>query len=73
MFDYPLLEALYAVEKAGDFESVARSHGVSKSAISQSLKLLEERLGATTVCRDTIQPTHFGSQLCRHLFCHRFN
>ncbi len=67
MFDYPLLEALYAVEKAGNFESVARSHGVSKSAISQNLRLLEERMGAATVCRDAIMPTHFGFQLCRHL------
>lgn len=66
MFDYPLLEVLAAIEKTGEFEGAAKVLGVSKSYISQRLCLLEDRMGANTVCRDTTQLTQFGSRLCRH-------
>lgn len=67
MFDYPLLEVLLAVEREGSFERTAQTQGVSKSAISQSLRLLEERMGAVTIARNSTQVTQFGGMLCRHL------
>lgn len=66
MFDYPHLEVLLAVEREGSFDRVAKSQGVSKPAISQTLKLLDLRMGVVTVDRDSTQTTHFGSKLCRH-------
>lgn len=66
MFDYPHLEVLLAVEREGSFERAAKSQGVSKPAISQTLKLLDLRMGDVTVCRSSAQPTFFGSKLCRH-------
>ena len=67
MFDYPLMETLLAVEREGSFEKAAQTQGVTKSAISQNLRLLEERLGAVTVARTSTITTTFGSMLCRHL------
>jgi len=67
MFDYPLLEVLHIVEKEGNFDRAAKLHGVTKSAISQSLSLLEQRMGAVVVNRDTVKLTPFGIDLCRHL------
>ena len=66
MFDYPHLEVLLAVEREGSFECAAKSQGVSKSAISQTLKLLDLRMGVVTVDRAATQTTHFGNKLCRH-------
>lgn len=67
MLDYAHLEALLAVEREGSFEGAARSLGVTSSAISQRIKLLEERLGAVTVNRQVpIKPTKIGVTLCRH-------
>lgn len=68
MLDYALLEALLAVERESSFEGAARSLGVTSSAISQRIKLLEQRIGAITVNRQTIpvMPTEFGTNLCRH-------
>lgn len=67
MLDYPLLESLLAIEREGSFEEAAKSMGVTKSAISQKIKLLEQRLGVTTVERNPTRPTNFGRRLCRHL------
>ena len=67
MFDYPHLEVLLAVAREGSFDHAAKSQGVSKSAISQTLKLLDLRMGFVTVCRESVQTTHFGNKLCRHL------
>ena len=66
MFDYPHLEVLLAVEREGSFDHAAKSQGVSKSAISQTLKLLDLRMGVVTVCRESALTTHFGNKLCRH-------
>lgn len=68
MLDYALLEALLAVEREGSFEGAARSLGVTSSAISQRIKLLEQRIGGITVNRQVIPvvPTEFGINLCRH-------
>ena len=67
MFDYAHLEALLAVEREGSFEGAARSLGVTSSAVSQRIKLLEERIGAVVINRQApIKPTHVGIELCRH-------
>jgi len=67
MLDYALLEALLAVEREGSFEGAARFLGVTSSAISQRIKLLEQRIGAITVNRQVpVTPTEFGTRLCRH-------
>ncbi len=67
MFDYAHLEALLAVEREGSFEGAARALGVTSSAVSQRIKLLEERIGAVVVNRQPpIKPTHIGIELCRH-------
>ncbi|MDD9908533.1 MAG: ArgP/LysG family DNA-binding transcriptional regulator [Ahrensia sp.] len=66
MFDYPLLEALLAIEREGSFENAAQAMGISKSAISQKIGLLEQRLGAPVLERNPARPTAFGRSLCRH-------
>lgn len=67
-FEYPLLEALAAVVRDGTFEAAARSLNISQSAVSQRVKLLEERTGAILVVRGRpCVPTEYGQQLCRHL------
>jgi LysR family transcriptional regulator (chromosome initiation inhibitor) len=67
MFDYALLEALLAVDREGSIEGAARALGLSSSAVSQRIKLLEQRVGAATVVRENpVTPTHFGLTLCRH-------
>lgn len=67
MFDYAHLEALLAVEREGSFEGAARSLGITSSAVSQRIKLLEERIGAVVINRQPpIKPTHVGIELCRH-------
>jgi len=68
MLDYPLLAALAAVVREGSFERAARALHVTPSAISQRVKLLEERLGGVLVVRG--QPcvaTEAGRKLCRHV------
>ncbi|PWC49635.1 LysR family transcriptional regulator ArgP [Azospirillum sp. TSA6c] len=68
MLDYPLLAALAAVIRTGSFERAARQLHVTPSAVSQRVKLLEERLGTVLVVRG--QPctgTAAGQRLCQHL------
>ncbi len=67
MFDYAHLEALLAVEREGTFEGAARFLGITASAVSQRVKLLEERIGAVVINRQSpIKPTDIGIELCRH-------
>lgn len=67
MLDYPLLETLLAVAREGSFGAAGRSLGMSSSAVSQRIRMLEERVGAVTVNRQSpVAPTEFGSILCRH-------
>ena len=67
MLDYAQLEALLAVEREKSFEAAARSLGVTSSAISQRIKLLEERIGAIALNRQSpISTTEIGNALCRH-------
>jgi LysR family transcriptional regulator (chromosome initiation inhibitor) len=67
MLDYALLSALAAVMRTGSFERAAQQLKVTPSAISQRVKLLEERLGTVLVVRG--QPctgTQAGQRLCQH-------
>ena len=67
MLDYALLNAVAAVIRAGSFDKAAQQLHVTPSAVSQRVKLLEERLGTILVVRG--QPctaTSAGRRLCRH-------
>ncbi|GBH23948.1 hypothetical protein BvRS1_09970 [Burkholderia vietnamiensis] len=67
MLDYALLDALAAVIRPGSFERAAKELNVTPSAVSQRVKLLEERVGSVLVKRG--QPgvaTPSGALLCRH-------
>lgn len=67
MLDYALLDALAAVVRQGSFDGAARELNVTPSAVSQRIKLLEERVGSVLVKR--AQPctaTPSGALLCRH-------
>ena len=67
MLDYAHLQALLAVEREKSFEGAARALGVTSSAISQRIKLLEERIGAVALNRQTpVTTTEVGATLCRH-------
>ncbi|WPG36795.1 LysR family transcriptional regulator ArgP [Variovorax sp. EBFNA2] len=68
MLDYAALHALAAVVREGSFERAARALHVTPSAVSQRVKLLEERTGGALLVRG--QPcvaTEAGLQLCRHV------
>lgn len=68
MYDYTLLEALAAVLREGSFERAARALHLTPSAVSQRVRLLEERAGQVLVVRDTpARATEAGARLCRHL------
>jgi len=67
VLDEALLAAVAAVAREGSFERAARVLHVSPSAVSQRVKLLEERLGAVLIVRG--QPctaTEIGARICRH-------
>ncbi|WP_153075192.1 LysR family transcriptional regulator ArgP [Paraburkholderia bonniea] len=67
MLDYALLGALAAVVRHGSFERAAGVLNLTPSAVSQRIKLLEERVGSVLVKRG--QPcvaTASGALLCRH-------
>lgn len=67
-YEYPLMEALAAIVREGSFEAAARSLNISQSAVSQRVKLLEERTGVVLVVRGRpCMPTEYGQKLCRHL------
>jgi len=67
-FEYPLLEALAAVVREGTFEAAARSLNITQSAVSQRVKLLEERTGAILITRGRpCVATEYGQQLYRHV------
>ena len=68
MFDYPSLYALAAVVKEGSFERAARALHVTPSAVSQRIRLLEERLGCALVVRgQPCEATETGRRLCQHI------
>lgn len=68
MLDYPSLLAVAAVVQQGSFDRAAKALNVTPSAVSQRVKLLEERLGTVLIARG--QPctaTEAGRLLCRHV------
>jgi LysR family transcriptional regulator (chromosome initiation inhibitor) len=68
MLDYHLLEAVAAVDREGSFERAARMLHVTPSAVSQRVKLLEERVGAVLISRGKpCNATAAGRRLCRHV------
>ncbi|MBF7730414.1 LysR family transcriptional regulator ArgP [Pseudomonas sp. N040] len=68
MFDYKLLSALAAVVEQAGFERAAQALGLSQSAVSQRIKLLEARLGQPVLLRGTPpQPTEAGRHLLNHV------
>ncbi|NJB66802.1 LysR family transcriptional regulator (chromosome initiation inhibitor) [Desulfobaculum xiamenense] len=67
MLDYKLLEALTVVVREQGFENAARVLHITQSAVSQRVKLLEERMGQALVVRGTpVTPTDAGRKLLRH-------
>lgn len=67
MIDYKLLEALAMVVQEGGFEKAALSLHLTQSAISQRVKLLEDRTGKILLSRTTPpQTTEAGEQLVKH-------
>ncbi|MBT9488467.1 MAG: LysR family transcriptional regulator ArgP [Rubrivivax sp.] len=67
MLDTALLATLATIVREGSFERAARALHVTPSAVSQRVRLLEERVGTVLVVRG--QPctaTEAGNRLCRH-------
>src|SRR5690606_6207532 len=68
MLDYKLLQALAAVVEEGGFERAARALGLSQSAVSQRIKLLESRVGAPVLLRAVPPaPTETGRKLLNNV------
>ncbi|WP_263142446.1 LysR family transcriptional regulator ArgP [Pseudomonas alcaligenes] len=68
MFDYKLLAALAAVVEQAGFERAAQALGLSQSAVSQRIKLLEARIGQPVLVRATPPtPTEVGRRLLNHV------
>ncbi|MFF7708160.1 ArgP/LysG family DNA-binding transcriptional regulator [Pseudomonas sp. NPDC007930] len=68
MFDYKLLSALAAVIEQGGFERAAAALGLSQSAVSQRIKLLEARVGEPVLVRALPpEPTGIGRRLLNHV------
>jgi len=68
MFDYKLLAALAAVVEQAGFDRAAQALGLSQSAVSQRIKLLEARLGQPVLLRASPpQPTEVGRRLLNHV------
>ena len=68
MLDYAALHALAAVIREGSFDRAARALHVTPSAISQRVRLLEERVGCALVVRgQPCKPTDTGRRMCQHL------
>ncbi len=68
LLDYSALAALAAVIREGSFDRAARALHVTPSAVSQRIRLLEERVGCALVVRDQpCRPTDTGRRLCQHI------
>ena len=68
MLDYPALRAVATVVQTGSFERAAKALNVTPSAVSQRVKLLEERLGVVVIERGVpCTATERGEWLCRHM------
>jgi LysR family transcriptional regulator (chromosome initiation inhibitor) len=68
MFDYKLLDALWAVIREGSFEGASARLNVSPSAISQRIKLLENRARKILIIRSKpCEATEAGYVLFAHM------
>ena len=68
MLDYASLSALAAVVREGSFERAARALHVTPPAVSQRIRLLEERVGCSLVVRgQPCEATETGRRLCQHV------
>lgn len=68
MLDYAALNALAAVVREGSFDRAARALHVTPSAVSQRVRLLEERVGCALVVRgQPCLPTDTGRRMCQHM------
>lgn len=68
MLDYPAARAVALIVQLGSFEAAARALGISPSAVSQRVRLLEDRLGTVLIRRGTpCTATPPGARLCRHM------
>lgn len=68
MLDYASLSALACVIREGSFERAAKALHVTPSAVSQRIRLLEERIGCALVVRgQPCQATETGRRLCQHV------
>lgn len=68
MLDYAALHALAAVVREGSFERAARALHVTPSAVSQRIRLLEERVGCALVVRgQPCSTTDTGRRMCQHM------
>lgn len=67
MLDYKLVQACAEVIHFGSFEKAARALGLTQSAVSQRVKLLEERFGQPLIVRSKpIAATAAGQRLLAH-------
>lgn len=67
MLDTALLATVAAVVREGSFERAARTLHITPSAVSQRIRLAEERVGTVLVVRgQPCTPTEAGARLCRH-------
>lgn len=68
MLDYKLLEALAAVLQWQSFERAAEQLCITQSAVSQRIRLLEERMGQPVLIRGTpLKATAEGEKLLAHV------
>jgi LysR family transcriptional regulator (chromosome initiation inhibitor) len=66
MLDYKLVEAFAAVIVEGGFEKAGRSLGLTQSAVSQRVKLLEEAAGCVLLVRSSPPcPTPAGREMLK--------
>lgn len=67
MIDYKLLEAFAMVVQEGGFERAANMMNLTQSAVSQRVRLLEERIGKILLSRTSPpRPTDAGQKLIKH-------
>jgi len=68
MLDYDALFAMSTVIREGSFERAARTLCVTPSAVSQRIRLLEEKIGCALIVRgQPCEPTAMGRRLCQHI------
>ncbi|MGR3746762.1 LysR family transcriptional regulator [Paracoccus sp. R12_2] len=68
MLDYRALHALAEILRRGSFEAAAHALSVTPSAISQRIRLLEERCGSVLIDRGPpLRGTPAGLRLATHL------